>query len=133
MLQLITAFPPAPVCHRQTGTNVIGHKRRDFHDKRVLRSKRADGLNRSYKVESVYRPLQVCETQTCIKNVLGFLGVPPLSSARKGKRVLGRKGNPCSERGFPFLPNKTERSKGNFPLKKKHLEGAIYEKTLFTA
>ena len=74
-------------CHRQTGTNVIGHKNRDFHDKRVLRSKRADGLNRSYKVESVYRPLQVCETQTCIKNVLGFLGVEPLSS-RERERVF---------------------------------------------
>ena len=40
-------------------------------------SKSADGLNRSYKLESVYRPLQVCETQTCVKNVLGFLGVHP--------------------------------------------------------
>ena len=43
-----------------------------------------------------------------------------LSRARKGRRVLGRKENPCSERGFPFLPKKTERSKGTPPLKKKH-------------
>ena len=44
-----------------------------------------------------------------------------LSRARKGKRVLGRKGNPCSERGFPFLPKKTERSKGTPPLKRKNI------------
>jgi hypothetical protein len=49
----------------------------------------------------------------------GVLRGTPLSSARKGKRVLGRKGNPCSERGFPFLPKKTERSKGTPPLKEK--------------
>ena len=46
-----------------------------------------------------------------------------LSRARKGKRVLGRKGNPCSERGFPFLPKKTERSKGTPPLKRKNIFG----------
>ena len=34
-------------------------------------------------------------------------------------RILGRKENPCSERGFSFLPNKTERSKTTFPLKEK--------------
>ena len=93
-------------CHRQTGTNVIGHKNRDFHDKRVLRSKRADGLNRSYKVESVYRPLQVCETQTCIKNVFGFLGQRPKQCEEKGRGYRGRETTPALNGGLSLPLNR---------------------------
>ena len=63
---------------------------------------------------------------------LGVLRGTPLSRARKGKRVLGRKGNPCSERGFPFLPKKTERSKGTPPLKEKNIYKELFMKKRFS-
>ena len=43
----------------------------------LKQSGRADGITWSYRFNLVCRPLQVCHRQTCIKSLLGFLGVRP--------------------------------------------------------
>ena len=91
MLQGVTVLPPAPVCRRQTGINDIGHKNRDFHDKQVLRSKTSVGDSK---------------------------GETPLAVGKVREGFREREDTP-SDWGFLSLPNKTKKSKGNFPLKKK--------------
>ena len=95
MLQMITELPPAcsfaigKLEQTSSDTKIVIFTINEFYE-----SKSADGLNRFYSFNSVYRPHRVCHRQTRIKNVLGFLGAAAPKQCEERKVGFREKGKP---------------------------------------